>query len=255
MAEVPDLIVRDQVVRFTTDGLARLNDVWAAAGSPKNRLPADWMRLPSTRRFISALLEKITGKSHSWSDSEIRSVHYVKNGIGTFADVRMALAYAEYLDAKLAIEVREVFLRFKSADPLLADEVLSRANAEANEWVARRAMSRVVRSQFTNELNARGVSKGIEYAICTNVTYERVLGGPAKALKAARRLPAKANLRDNLNVRELAFIAAAEALSVERMEEEDSHGFVQCHAATNASATVIGRAIAADRLARKSQQK
>lgn len=251
MAETPDLIVRDQVVRFTSDGLARLNDVWAAASSPKNRLPADWMRLPSTRRFINALLEKSTGKSHSWTDSEVRSVHYVKNGIGTFADVRMALSYAEYLDANLAIEVREVFLRFKAADPLLADDVLSRSTAEANEWVARRAMSRVVRNQFTNELNSRGVSKGYEYGLCTNVTYEKVLGGPAKALKAAKRLPAKANLRDNLNVRELAFVAAAEALAVERMEDENSHGFMQCHAATSSSATVIGRAIAADRLSRK----
>ncbi|MFC3706330.1 KilA-N domain-containing protein [Devosia honganensis] len=251
MTDVPDFIVRNQTVRFTTDGLARLNDVWAAAGAPKNRLPADWMRLPTTNRLVNALLEKSTGKSHNWTDSEVRSVHYVKHGIGTFADIRLALAYAEYLDAKLALEVREVFLRYKAGDPLIADEVLSRATAEANEWVARRAMGRVVRNQFTNELHTRGVSQGREYAICTNVTYERVLGGPAKALKAAKRLPAKANLRDNLNVRELAFIAAAEALSVERMEEEDSHGFVQCHAATNASATVIGRAIAADRLARK----
>lgn len=112
-------------------------------------------------------------------------------------------------------------------------------------------MGRAVRNHFTNELHLRGVSQGREYAICTNVTYEKVLGGPAKALKAARKLPEKANLRDNLNVRELAFIAAAEALAVERMEDEDSFGFVQCHSATNASATVIGRAIAADRLARK----
>lgn len=108
MADVPDLVARNQVVRFTTDGLARLNDVWSAAGSPKNRLPADWMRLPTTRRMIGALLEKSTGKSHSWDKSEVRSIHYVKNGIGTFADVRLALAYAEYLDANLAIEVREV---------------------------------------------------------------------------------------------------------------------------------------------------
>lgn len=251
MPDAPDLIVRGQTVRFTTDGLARLNDVWAAAGGPKNRLPADYMRLPTTRRFIEALLEKSTGKSHSWTNSEVRSIHYVKNGIGTFADVRLALGYAEYLDQRLAIEVREVFLRFKGADPVLADELLERATPEANEWVARRAMGRSVRNLYTSELGKRGVSDGREYAFCTNATYQNLFGANAAELKQAKDLPAKANLRDNLSITELAFLAATEALSVERMADEDSFGFTECRSATALSAKAIASAIDADRRTRR----
>ncbi len=251
MPDTPDLIVRGQTVRFTTDGLARLNDVWSAAGSPKNRTPSDWLRLPTSNRFRDAVLEKITGKSRDWTNTEVRSVVYFKRGIGTFADVRLALAYAEYLDQRLAVEVREVFLRFKGADPVLADELLERATPEANEWVARRAMGRSVRNMYTSELGKRGVADGREYAFCTNATYQNLFGANAAELKQVKDLPAKANLRDNLSITELAFLAASEALSVERMSEEDSFGFVECRSATALSAKAIKSAIDADRRSRR----
>lgn len=251
MTDATDLIVRGQKVRFSAEGLARLGDIWSTAGNQKNRTPTDWLRLPTTSRLINALLEKATGKSHSWTKSEVRSTHYVQNGIGTFADVRLALAYAEYLDPKLALEVREVFLRFRGADPTLADEVMQRATPEANEWVARRAMGRSVRNLYTTELNARGVKDGREYGICTNATYRKLFDGSAQQIKAARGLPAKASVRDSLNIRELAFLAASEALSVERMEDEDSQGFGECHSATANSAASIRLAIETDRRTRK----
>lgn len=251
MTETTELIVRDHTVRFTTTGLARLGDIWNAAGKLKNKTPNDWIRLPTTKKLINALLERVTGKSRDWTKSEVRSTHYVQRGIGTFADVRLALAYAEYLDPRLAIEVREVFLRFKGGDATLADEVLERSSAEANEWVARRAMGRSVRSLYTTELNTRGVKDGKEYAICTNATYKKLFDGTAQQLKSARGLPSKGSVRDSLNIRELAFLAASEALSVERMEDEDSRGFSECHAATSMSASAIRTAIDADRRNRK----
>lgn len=251
MEESTDLVVRGHKVRFTTAGLARLGDIWTASGCQKNRTPTDWLRLPTTARLINALLERVTGKSHDWSKNEVRSTHYVQRGIGTFADVRLALAYAEYLDPKLAIEVREVFLRFKGADPTLADDVLDRASPEANEWAARRAMGRAVRNLYTTELNSRGVKDGKEYAICTNATYRQLFDGSAQQIKASRGLPAKMGVRDGLNIRELAFLAASEALSVERMEDEDSRGFSECHLATTKSASAIRSAVEADRRTRK----
>lgn len=251
MEETTDLTVRGQTVRFTSDGLARLGDIWTASGNPKNRTPADWLKRAGTIRLINALLEKLTGKSHSWTKSETRSGYYVERGIGTFADVRLALAYAEYLDPTLSLEIKEVFLRFKGADPRLADEVLQRAGPEANEWAARRAMGRAVRNQYTNELNARGVKDGKEYAICTNTTYRQLFEGSAQEIKISRGLPSKVTVRDALSIRELAFLAASEALSVERMEDEDSQGFNECRSATNKSASAIKTAIDSDRRSRK----
>lgn len=246
-----DLFVRDRAVRFDPAGLAKLNDIWAASGAPKNRTPSDWLRLPTTTRFVGALATRITGKSRDLSKSEMRSVYYKERGIGTFGDVRLAVAYAEYLDPHLAVEVREVFLRFKMADATLADDLLERATVEANEWVARRAISRAVRNQYTSQLSHRGVRDGREYSICTNETYQRILGGTAKQVKVRRQLPDKANLRDSLSLSELAYLAASEALAVERMEDEDSQGFVECQSATIKSAGVIGGAINADRMSRR----
>jgi hypothetical protein len=159
----------------------------------------------------------------------------------------LALDYAEYLNPKLAIEVKEVFLRFKAADATLADEVLQRASAEDNEWVAQRAIGRAVRIQYTSELKARGVDEPKQYAICTNTTYQNLFGKSAKELKEERGLPAKGNLRDKLDVRSLAFLGASEALSVERMEDEDSQGFTECHTATARAASAIRGAIESDR--------
>lgn len=166
---------------------------------------------------------------------------------GTYADVRLALDYAEYLNPKLAIEVKEVFLRYKASDVTLADEVLQRASAEDNEWAGRRAITRAVRIQYTSELKSRGVIEPKHYAMCTNATYEKLFGKSAKDLKLAKGLPANANLRDKMDARELAFLGASEALSVERMEDEDSSGFKECHTATGKAASAIHNAIEADR--------
>lgn len=243
------LVVRGRNVRFDEQGLACLNDIWKAAGYTKNRRPHDWQRLPGTNRKIERVLELITGKSRNYDKADMHRVFRTRRGAdgGTYADVRLALDYAEYLNPKLAIEVKEVFLRFKAGDATLADEVLQRASAEGNEWVAKRAIARAIRIQFTDELKNRGVEQPQHYAACTNATYQKLYGMTAKDLKNARGLPANSNLRDNLNTRELAFLGASEALSVERMEDEDSQGFSECHHATSKAASAIRAAIDADR--------
>lgn len=244
-----DLVIRGRAVRFDDNGLACLNDIWRAAGYTKNRTPAQWQRLPTTNRKIERVLELIVGKSHNYTKDDMRRVYRAYRGAngGTYADVRLALDYAEYLNPKLAIEVKEVFLRYKAGDATLADEVLQRASAEGNEWAAKRAIGRAVRIQYTTELKSRGVAEPKHYALCTNATYENLFGKPAKDLKKAKGLPANGNLRDNLDARELAFLGASEALSVERMEDEDSKGFTECHRATGKAASAIRTAIEADR--------
>lgn len=243
------LVVRGRDVRFDENGLACLNDIWSAAGFTKNQQPGQWSRLPTTIRKMERVLELVTGKSRDYKPEDMRRVFRTVRGrgAGTYADVRLALDYAEYLNPKLAIEVKEVFLRFKAGDATLADEVLQRASAEDNEWVGRRAICRSVRIQYTAELKARGVAEPKHYAICTNTTYQNLFGKTAKELKQAKGLPANSNLRDKLDARELAFLGASEALSVERMEDEDSQGFSECNTATGKASSAIRAAIESDR--------
>lgn len=253
MTEALPIKIRGKKIQTDENGLVCLNDIWEAAGFTKNQKPSDWGRLSSTHKLIDAVLTKITGKSRNWSKSEMKSVYYAKTAVGTFADPRIALAYAEYLNPKLALEVREVFLRYKAGDAKLADEVLERASPEDNEWVAKRAMGRVVRNQYTRELDKRGISKGFQYGNCTNETYKGLFDATAKELKTQRGLKPTGNLRDAMSMKELAFTAAAEALSIERMEDENSSGYGECRKATAKSASAIRSAIETDRKDRQSK--
>lgn len=243
------LVIRGRSVRFDENGLACLNDIWTAAGFTKNQRPNDWTRLAVTRRKVERVLELITGKSRNYDDKDMRRVLRTRRGAdgGTYADVRLALDYAEYLNPKLAIEVKEVFLRFKAGDATLADEVLQKASAEDNEWAARRALGRSIRQGYTKELSERGVREPKHFAQCTNTTYRTLFDKDARQLKVAKGLPANANLRDKMDLKELAFLGASEALSIERMEDEGSHGASECEVATRRAALSIRNAIENDR--------
>lgn len=238
--------LRGRAIGFDEDGLACLNDIWTAAGFTRNQRPHDWARLPGSLKLVEAVLAKVTGKSRNWTKSEIRSVYYTKTGVGSFADVRLALSYAEYLNPKLALEVREVFLRYKAADPTLADEVLERASSEANEWVATRALGRVKRNEFTASLQSHGVA-GYGFGNCTNAVYESLFGKRKKALALERGLPANANLRDAMNSDELVSVMFAEMLSKQRLEDEDPHGNRECEDATRRSSLRVRSTIEDDR--------
>ena len=188
------------------------------------------------------------GKSHNYQKEDILKVYRTKRGPdgGTYADIRLALDYAEYLNPKLAIEVKEVFLRYKAADPTLADEILQRASAEDNRWAGIRALSRSNRNTYTQTLKEHGVvAKG--YMDCTEAVYQALLGGKSYELRARRGLPPKTNLRDHMNVEELSYVMAAEALSAERIAEEERQGNHQCAEASSIGSAAIRNAIDADR--------
>jgi hypothetical protein len=63
-----------------------------------------------------ALIDRIVAQNHNSRKISVKSIYYSKGAAGTYADPRLALAYAEYLSPKLALEVKEVFLRYKAAE-------------------------------------------------------------------------------------------------------------------------------------------
>lgn len=241
-------VVRDREIRRTDDDRICLNDLWRAAGSPANKEPSDWRGLPSTKGLILTLTqspEKFGGNPNTvWIGGK------GGRGGGTFADPRLALDYAEYLSPALALEVKEVFLRARSGDETLADEVLDRASPEANEWAAVRALGRAQRRRFTDCLQEHG-AKGSDYAVCTDSVYRGLYGKGAAMLKADKGLPKKANLRDAMSADELTYVLAGEALARERITEESSQGGEECRIATLRSALNIRKAIEIDRADRR----
>ena len=247
-------VLRGQNIKVDDGGLVCLNDIHRAARYSKTRAPAHWQRLPHVTDMIVKLFDRIVGKSHN-SKEAMRSVIRAERGAagGTYADVRLALAYAEYLSPDLAIEVREVFLRYKAADPTLADEVLERASPEANEWAGKRALGRSVRSQYTKTLQDHG-AQGKDYGMCTNVVYAALFDQNATQLKKTKGVAKKGSLRDTMTSSELVFVMASETLSAERIVEERSDGGEACRLASGKSARFIRQAIDADRSDRRGRQ-
>ncbi len=243
------LAIRGRIVRVDENGLACLTDIWSAAGFKKTQKPGDWSKLMVTHRKVERVLALVTGKTRGYDKADMQRVLRVRRGEngGTYADIRLALDYAEFLNPKLAIEVKEVFLRFKSGDASLADDVLQRASAEDNEWVAKRALGRSVRHSYTAQLQARGVKGGHEFGLCTNETYVGLFNRTAAELKSDKGLAKTANLRDQMSVSDLVKVAFSEVLSVERMEAEDSRGFSQCRLATRVAASSVRRALEANK--------
>lgn len=249
MPEMRVMLFKKTKIRVDENGLVCLNDIHRAAGFSKNQSPSDWMRLDSYQKEYAALLRRNTGKSRLWTKEEIRSISYTKRGAegGTWADENLALGYAAYLSPALAVEIRDVFLRFKKGDETLHEEIRVNKAKRDPLFEQHREIGKRVRRTYTDTLKARGVANGYEYANCTNETYKHLLGGTAKELKIHRKLHPKANLRDHMSLAEIAYTMASEALAVERIEDQDALGYSACKTETRIAATTIRGAIESDR--------
>lgn len=243
-------VIRSQSIRTNAAGLVCLNDIWSIAGSDRTRRPAKWLSSTAAQRLKAALHSRIVQNL----DISTKAPALTKSTRGrmgqSHAHIVLAQAYAEYLDADLAVEVREVFLRYRAGDASLADEILERASAEENRRAAVRAMGRVTRDKFTDVLQDHGVKQPY-FGICTNVVYQTVLGKPAAALKQALGVAPKGSLRDAMSITQLAAVNFAEALSADRIEATDCQGGPECQQATAAASRTVRDALDAEKRTRR----
>jgi len=249
MAEMKVMLFKSSRIRVDENGLVCLSDIHIAAGFSKNQTPSDYMALPTSQKEVVALVSKKTGKSGLFGKEDIKAVWYSKKGPGggVWADENIALGYAAYLSPALAVEIRDVFLRFKKGDETLHEEIRENKRRRDEAFEKSREIGKRVRRTYTDTLNQRGVKAGVEYANCTNELYKHLLGGTAKELKVSKKLHPKASLRDHMSLSELAYTMASEALAVERIEDQDAHGYIACKTETRIAATTIRGAIESDR--------
>jgi hypothetical protein len=248
------LVLRGNRIYEDANGHVCLDDLWRAAKAKAAKQPKHWRTTAVAKALIQELQKKVTA-GYLKEDKLNIPVIYAKVGRGnggTFAHPILAAAYAGYLSPKFEIEVREIWLRFRSGDATLADEILQRASAEANKWAGARAISRSQRVSYTDTLKRHYVT-GRGYMECTEAVYAKLLGGRSYQLREARGLEPMVNVRDNLSTAELSFVMAAEALAAERIEQEIRLGNDECIEATSKSATAIRDAIDLDRRNRQTR--
>ena len=246
MAEM--IRLRGHLVEEDEFGRWNLNDIWLLARAPETRAPKHWRGQKAVKKLIDELQKKVTVDYLKRNTQNI-SVIYARKGRGnegTFAHPILAAAYAGYLSPKLEIETREIWLRYRSGDPSLADEILQRATPEGNEWAGTRALGRAKRLEFTAVLQAHGVA-GSGYGRCTNAVYTGLFDATADQLKAAKGVTTKSgSVRDKMDTDELVSVMFAESLSKKRIQDEDAYGTPQCVRATERSTQFVRQAIEAN---------
>jgi hypothetical protein len=237
------LVLRGRSIRTDEMGRICLNDIWESGAFSDSRRSQDWWRLPATKALAEALLER-QGKSRPFQKADFEEIYFAigKPGGGTFAHPILACSYAGYLTPGLEVEVREVWLRYRAADPNLADEVLERASPAANLWVATRAEARAIRNGYTETLRDHEVV-GRGYRDCTDEAYLKLFDAPAWRLRQQRNLAKGTNLRDKFDIVELSAIKLTEALAAQRITVEDSRGNAKCKEATGRTAANVRFAI------------
>lgn len=94
----------------------------------------------------------------------------------------------------------------------------------SEEWVHQRLLAIRVRNALTDEWKARGVEKGVEYAILTDEITKAWSGMSTKQYKHLKGLK-KENLRDNMSDLELVLTMLSEATTTEISKQAQPQSF------------------------------
>ena len=111
----------------------------------------------------------------------------------------------------------------------------------SREWINQRLQAIQARRELTDEWQARGVKKGVEYAILTDEITRAWAGmstGQYKRLKGLK----KENLRDNMSDLELVLTMLAEATTTGISKQEQPTGFEESRKVAQRGGGVAGRA-------------
>jgi len=107
------------------------------------------------------------------------------------------------------------------------------------EWINQRLQAIQVRKELTDEWDARGVQKGVEYAILTD-EISRAWSGMSRQYKNLKGLK-KENLRDNMTTLELVLNMLAEATTTQFSKDRKPSTFQENLEVAKAGGQVAGR--------------
>ena len=108
------------------------------------------------------------------------------------------------------------------------------------EWINQRLQAIQVRKELTDEWDARGVQKGVEYAILTDEISRAWSGMSTRQYKNLKGLK-KENLRDNMTMLELVLNMLAEATTTQFSKDRKPSTFQENLEVAKAGGQVAGR--------------
>ena len=110
----------------------------------------------------------------------------------------------------------------------------------SRDWINQRLQAIQVRKELTDEWDARGVQKGVEYAILTDEISRAWSGMSTRQYKNLKGLK-KENLRDNMTTLELVLNMLAEATTTQFSRDRKPTTFQENLAVAKAGGQVAGR--------------
>ena len=108
------------------------------------------------------------------------------------------------------------------------------------EWINQRLQAIQVRKELTDEWDARGVQKGVEYAVLTDEISRAWSGMSTRQYKNLKGLK-KENLRDNMTTLELVLNMLAEATTTQFSKDRKPTAFQENLEVAKAGGQVAGR--------------
>lgn len=111
----------------------------------------------------------------------------------------------------------------------------------SREWINQRLQAIQVRKELTDEWDAHGVKKGVEYAILTDEITKAWSGMSTRQYKNLKGLK-KENLRDNMSTLELVLNMLAEATTTEISKEQNPQSFSENRSIAKEGGEVAGNA-------------
>ena len=132
----------------------------------------------------------------------------------------------------------------ETIDPELAiDRAVEvyRKKGYSTDWINQRIMAINIRNELTEEWDARGVKKGVEYAILTDEISKAWSGMTTRQYKNLKGLK-KENLRDNMTNLELVLNMLAEASTTEFSKAREPETFAENRIVAKEGGAVAGAA-------------
>ena len=117
--------------------------------------------------------------------------------------------------------------------------IRDRRKGYTREWINQRLQAIQVRKELTDEWDARGVQKGVEYAILTDEISRAWSGMTTRQYKKLKGLT-KENLRDNMSTLELVLNMLAEATTTQFSKERQPATFQENIAVAREGGEVAG---------------
>jgi hypothetical protein len=207
-----------------------LTDLWKASGEDVARDPRHWLESIPNQEFINNV-----AKSLNVGISCIIKTKRGKGG-GTWGHWQIALEYARYLSPELAIWTNQVVkerLEEERSPELAYSRGRERAikgwqkQGKSEQWIAVRLKSIDATKQNTKVLGCHGHDSKV-FPMCADATNVAIIGMKAKEFKAVNNLPVSASTRDHLSEIQLLEIALTNAVSAQRIEEQDVYGNERC---------------------------